>query len=42
MNHAKNLAAPPFNPLQAFRFILGLSILYSGSLLALAHLFHAL
>ncbi len=42
MNDQVNPPATPLNPVQAFKFILGLSILYFGSLVLLVQLFRTM
>lgn len=42
MNDQMNPPAPPLNPVQALKFIIGLSILYFGTLLLLVHLFRSM
>ncbi len=42
MNDQMNPPAPPLNPVQALKFIIGLSILYFGTLLLLVQLFRSM
>ncbi len=42
MNDQMNPPAPPLNPVQGLKFIIGLSILYFGTLLLLVHLFRSM